>query len=281
MIAKIIDGKKIAKNYFLNITKRVRKLISIGKRPGLAMILVGKNLASKIYIKNKINACKKTGIYSICEKYDSNISESELIHNIHILNKNPLIHGILVQLPLPKHINAIKIIESISSNKDVDGYSIINSGKLMSDLPGFRPCTSYGCIKMIKSTGININGKHAVIIGRSNIVGKPMALLLLKYNATVTVCHSKTKNIKNYTKQADIIITAVGKPNIITGNMIKIGSIIIDVGINRDINNKICGDVDFSSVLPIAGFISPVPGGVGPMTIAMLLINTVESAEKS
>ncbi|XP_026688813.1 uncharacterized protein LOC113473339, partial [Diaphorina citri] len=233
------------------------------------------------YIKNKINACKKTGIYSICEKYDSNISESELIHNIHILNKNPLIHGILVQLPLPKHINAIKIIESISSNKDVDGYSIINSGKLMSDLPGFRPCTSYGCIKMIKSTGININGKHAVIIGRSNIVGKPMALLLLKYNATVTVCHSKTKNIKNYTKQADIIITAVGKPNIITGNMIKIGSIIIDVGINRDINNKIRGDVDFSSVLPIAGFISPVPGGVGPMTIAMLLINTVESAEKS
>jgi methylenetetrahydrofolate dehydrogenase (NADP+)/methenyltetrahydrofolate cyclohydrolase len=220
-------------------------------------------------------------LYSVLEKYEGTLSEAQLLARIDALNRDPKIHGILVQMPLPKHIDPQKVIEAISADKDVDGYSVLSAGELMTGLPGFRPCTPYGCMKMIESTGYNLRGKHAVVIGRSNTVGKPMALLLLQAHATVTICHSGTPDLAYHTRQADIIVAAVGRRNTVTADMIKPGALVIDVGINRDENGKLCGDVDFENAKEVAGYITPVPGGVGPMTITMLLVNTVEAAERT
>ncbi|MEN9377328.1 MAG: hypothetical protein RL710_2485, partial [Pseudomonadota bacterium] len=251
-----------------------------GVTPGLAVILVGDDPASAVYVRNKVKACADTGVHSVFEKFDASLSEAELLSRIAALNVDPAIHGILVQMPLPKHINPHKVIEAISTAKDVDGYATLSAGELMTGQPGFRPCTPYGCMKLIESTGIDLRGKHAVVIGRSNTVGKPMALLLLQANATVTICHSATVDMGYYTRQADVVVAAVGKRNVLTADMVKPGAVVIDVGMNRNDEGKLCGDVDFAGVKEIAGFITPVPGGVGPMTITMLLVNTLESAER-
>jgi methylenetetrahydrofolate dehydrogenase (NADP+)/methenyltetrahydrofolate cyclohydrolase len=228
-----------------------------------------------------VKACHDAGVHSVFEKYGADISQADLLQRIDALNRDPAIHGILVQMPLPKHIDPDRVIESIATHKDVDGYSVLSAGELMAGLPGFRPCTPYGCIKMIQSTGYDLRGKHAVVIGRSNTVGKPMALLLLQANATVTICHSGTPDLAWHTRQADVVIAAVGRANTVTADMVKPGAMVIDVGINRDAAGKLCGDVDFAGVEQVAGFISPVPGGVGPMTITMLLVNTIEAAERT
>ena len=281
MTAKIIDGNQLSKTLRADVAQRAAALTAAGKQPGLAVILVGEDPASQVYVRNKVKACGDAGVHSVFEKYDADISEADLLQRIEALNRDPSIHGILVQMPLPKHINPDKVIESIATHKDVDGYSVLSAGELMTGLPGFRPCTPYGCIKMIESTGYNLRGKHAVVIGRSNTVGKPMALLLLQANATVTICHSGTPDLAYHTRQADVVIAAVGRANTVTADMIKPGAMVIDVGINRDAAGKLCGDVDFAGVEPVAGFISPVPGGVGPMTITMLLVNTIEAAERT
>ena len=244
------------------------------------MILVGEDPASQVYVRNKVKACEDNGLYSLFDKYEADLSEAALLARIQALNADPRIHGILVQMPLPKHINPHKVIETIATHKDVDGYSTLSAGELMTGLPGFRPCTPYGCMKLIESTGLDLRGKHAVVIGRSNTVGKPMALLLLQANATVTVCHSATTNIGFHTRQADVVVAAVGRPNTLTADMVKPGAVVIDVGINRKADGKLCGDVDFENVSQIAAAITPVPGGVGPMTITMLLVNTIEAAER-
>ena len=281
MTAKIIDGNQLSKTLRADVAQRAAALTAAGKQPGLAVILVGEDPASQVYVRNKVKACGDAGVHSVFEKYDADISEADLLQRIEALNRDPSIHGILVQMPLPKHINPDKVIESIATHKDVDGYSVLSAGELMTGLPGFRPCTPYGCIKMIESTGYSLRGKHAVVIGRSNTVGKPMALLLLQANATVTICHSGTPDLAYHTRQADVVIAAVGRANTVTADMIKPGAMVIDVGINRDAAGKLCGDVDFAGVEPVAGFISPVPGGVGPMTITMLLVNTIEAAERT
>jgi len=232
-------------------------------------------------VRNKVKACQEHGLHSVFEKYDATLSEADLLARIDALNRDPAIHGILVQMPLPKHINPHRVIESISTAKDVDGYSTLSAGELLTGLPGFRPCTPYGCMKLIETTGVDLRGKHAVVIGRSNTVGKPMALLLLQANATVTVCHSATADIARHTRQADVIVAAVGRRNTVTADMVKPGAIVVDVGMNRNDEGKLCGDVDFAGVSEIAGHITPVPGGVGPMTITMLLVNTIESAERA
>ncbi|OYU76875.1 MAG: bifunctional 5,10-methylene-tetrahydrofolate dehydrogenase/5,10-methylene-tetrahydrofolate cyclohydrolase [Burkholderiales bacterium PBB5] len=246
----------------------------------MAVILVGDDPASAVYVRNKVKACADSGVRSVFEKYEATLSEAALLARIDALNTDPTVHGILVQMPLPKHINPQRVIERISTAKDVDGYSVLSAGELMAGLPGFRPCTPYGCMKLIESTGIDLRGKHAVVIGRSNTVGKPMALLLLAANATVTVCHSATPDLGVYTRQADVVVAAVGRRNVLTADMVKPGAIVIDVGMNRNDEGKLCGDVDFAGVSPVAGWITPVPGGVGPMTITMLLVNTIESAER-
>ncbi|AGF48300.1 methylenetetrahydrofolate dehydrogenase (NADP+) [Candidatus Kinetoplastibacterium oncopeltii TCC290E] len=280
METKIIDGLALSKQIYDDLEKRIKKLKNIGITPGLAVILVGESSASQIYVRNKVKACEKIGIISRQENYQDNISESELLKHIYRLNKDNKINGILIQLPLPKHIDTHKVIEAIDHNKDVDGFNVLNAGLLMTGNPLFCPCTPYGIMKIINNENINIRGANAVIVGASNIVGKPIAMLLLQAGATVTICNSKTKDLESHTRKADILIVAVGKPKMINGSMIKPGSILIDVGINRSSENKICGDIDFTSVKSIAGSITPVPGGVGPMTIAMLLTNTVESAER-
>jgi methylenetetrahydrofolate dehydrogenase (NADP+)/methenyltetrahydrofolate cyclohydrolase len=244
------------------------------------VILVGTDPASEVYVRNKVKACGDVGFHSVLERYDANLTEEQLLERIHALNNDRRIHGILVQMPLPRHINPNKVIEAIASSKDVDGYSVLSAGELLTGLPGFRPCTPYGCMKLIESTGVDLRGKHAVVIGRSNTVGKPMALMLLQANATVTICHSATPNLAQHTRGADIIVVAVGRRNTLTAEMVRPGAIVIDVGMNRDDEGKLCGDVDFSKVREIASRITPVPGGVGPMTITMLLMNTVEAAER-
>jgi methylenetetrahydrofolate dehydrogenase (NADP+)/methenyltetrahydrofolate cyclohydrolase len=281
MTAKIIDGTQLSKLLRADVAQRAAALTAAGKQPGLAVILVGEDPASQVYVRNKVKACGDAGVHSVFEKYDADISEADLLQRIDALNRNPAIHGILVQMPLPKHIRPDKVIEAIATHKDVDGYSVLSAGELMAGLPGFRPCTPYGCIKMIESTGVDLRGKHAVVIGRSNTVGKPMALLLLQANATVTICHSGTPDLAYHTRQADVVIAAVGRANTVTADMVKPGAMVIDVGINRDAAGKLCGDVDFAGVSQVAGFISPVPGGVGPMTITMLLVNTIEAAERT
>lgn len=281
MSAHLINGNILSQKLRSDIAKRAAILTTKGQQPGLAVILIGNNPASQLYVHNKVIACKKNGIYSKLELYDSTLTETELNFHIYNLNNNPKIHGILIQLPLPTHINSQKIIQTISEEKDVDGFHINNIGLMTTNNPRFIPCTPRGIIKMLQSINYSICGAHAVIVGASNIVGKPLATLLLQFGATVTICNSKTKNLKHYTRQADVLIAAIGKPNIITVDMIKSGSVIIDVGINRDNTGKLCGDVDFIRVKEIANYITPTPGGVGPMTITMLMLNTIEAAERA
>jgi methylenetetrahydrofolate dehydrogenase (NADP+)/methenyltetrahydrofolate cyclohydrolase len=278
---QIIDGIALSARLRADVATRVLALKARGVTPGLAVILVGEDPASAVYVRNKVKGCADTGVRSVFEKYEATLSEADLLARIAALNADPTIHGILVQMPIPKHINPHKVIEAISVTKDVDGYATLSAGELMTGQPGFRPCTPYGCMKLIESTGIDLRGKHAVVIGRSNTVGKPMALLLLQANATVTVCHSATADIGHHTRQADVIVAAVGKRNVLTADMVKPGAVVIDVGMNRNPEGKLCGDVDFAGVKEVASFITPVPGGVGPMTITMLLVNTLEAAERA
>jgi len=278
---QIIDGIALSAKLRADVATRVLALKARGVTPGLAVILVGEDPASAVYVRNKVKGCLDTGVRSVFEKYEATLSEADLLARIAALNADPSIHGILVQMPIPKHINPHKVIEAISVTKDVDGYATLSAGELMTGAPGFRPCTPYGCMKLIESTGIDLRGKHAVVIGRSNTVGKPMALLLLQANATVTVCHSATADIGYHTRQADVIVAAVGKRNVLTADMVKSGAVVIDVGMNRNDEGKLCGDVDFAGVKEVASFITPVPGGVGPMTITMLLVNTLEAAERT
>ncbi|ABR88683.1 methylenetetrahydrofolate dehydrogenase (NADP+) [Janthinobacterium sp. Marseille] len=280
MTAQIIDGNLLSQQLRKDVAVRAAALTAKGKQPGLAVILVGADPASQVYVRNKVKACEDNGLYSLLEKYDADMTEAALLARIAALNADPKIHGILVQMPLPKHIDSNKVIEAISPRKDVDGYSVLSAGELLTGLPGFRPCTPYGCMKLIESTGTKLAGKHAVVIGRSNTVGKPMALLLLQANATVTICHSGTADLAYHTRQADVVVAATGRRNTLTAEMIKPGAIVIDVGINRDDNGKLCGDVDFANAKEVASYITPVPGGVGPMTITMLLVNTIEAAER-
>ena len=280
MTAQLIDGVALSRKIREEVAQRAAALTARGHTPGLAVILVGEDPASATYVKNKVKACADAGVHSVLEKYDATLSEADLLARLDALNADPSIHGILVQMPLPGHIDPQKVIERISTAKDVDGYSVQSAGDLMAGLPGFRPCTPYGCMKLIESTGVPIKGKHAVVIGRSNTVGKPMALLLLQANATVTICHSATADIGAHTRRADIVVVATGRRDTLRGDMVKPGAIVIDVGINRSDEGKLCGDVDFASVAPLAAYITPVPGGVGPMTITMLLMNTIESAER-
>ena len=280
MTAQKIDGNALSQKLRADVTLRTTALKARGITPGLAVILVGENSASQVYVRNKVKACLDSGMNSILEKHAASLTEAALLDRIDALNHDASIHGILVQLPLPEHIDAQKVIEAISPAKDVDGFHIASAGALMTGMPGFWPCTPYGCMKMLESIGYDLKGKHAVVIGRSNIVGKPMALMLLQKNATVTICHSATQDLKAITLQADVIVAAVGKRNILTADMVKPGAVVLDVGMNRNEEGKLCGDVDFVGVEQVAGYITPVPGGVGPMTITMLLINTLEAAER-
>ena len=280
MPAQLINGNALSQQIRAEVATRAAALTARGVKPGLAVILVGEDPASAVYVRNKVKACAEAGLHSVLEKYEASFTEAQLLARIQALNDDPAIHGILVQMPLPRHINPQRVIETISTAKDVDGYSVQSAGDLMANLPGFRPCTPYGCMKLIESTGVDLRGKHAVVIGRSNTVGKPMALLLLQANATVTVCHSATPDLGVFTRQADVVVAAVGRRNTVTADMVKPGAIVIDVGMNRNDEGKLCGDVDFAGVSPVAGWITPVPGGVGPMTITMLLVNTIESAER-
>ena len=281
MAAQLIDGNALSQLIRTQAGERVLQLQARGVKPGLAVVLVGDNPASQVYVRNKVKACEQAGLHSVLEQLPADLSESDLLARVEALNRDPLIHGILVQLPLPAHIDAHKVIEAIDPAKDVDGFHVASAGALMTGMPGFWPCTPHGCMKMLESIGYPLSGKHAVVIGRSNIVGKPMALMLLAQNATVTICHSRTVNLKAITLQADVIVAAVGQRNTVTADMVKPGAVVIDVGMNRNEAGKLCGDVDFEGVRQVAGHITPVPGGVGPMTIAMLLVNTLESARRT
>lgn len=278
--AKIIDGNALAAELRSDVARRTAVLRKGGLTPGLAVVLVGDDPASQVYVRNKVKACVDAGLHSVLERYPASLTEAELLTRIDELNQDKGIHGILVQLPLPAHIDTHKVIEAISPAKDVDGFHVASAGALMVGQPGFWPCTPYGCMKMLESIGYDLRGKHAVVIGRSNIVGKPIALMLLQKNATVTVCHSATANLKAMTLQADVIVAAVGKRNVLTADMVKPGAVVLDVGINRNDEGKLCGDVDFAGVSQVASYVTPVPGGVGPMTITMLLVNTLEAAER-
>ena len=282
MTAQIIDGKALSAQLRTEVAQRAAALTAQGIKPGLAVVLVGDNQASQVYVRNKVKACEDVGFHSVLEKYDATMTEAELLARVEALNNDPSIHGILVQLPLPKHIDDHKVIEAISPLKDVDGFHVASAGALMVGEVGFKACTPYGCMKMLESIGMkDLRGKHAVVIGRSNIVGKPMAMMLLAANATVTICHSGTADLAAMTRQADIVVAAVGKLNVLTADMIKPGAVVIDVGMNRNAEGKLCGDVDYDGCKEVAGYITPVPGGVGPMTIAMLLVNTMEAAERT
>ena len=278
--AQLIDGVALSRQLRTEVATRAAALKAQGVTPGLAVVLVGDNSASQVYVRNKVKACQESGLHSVLEQYPASTPEDALLARIDALNSDPAIHGILVQLPLPGHIDAQKVIEAISPAKDVDGFHVSSAGALMVGQAGFWPCTPYGCMKMLESIGYELKGKHAVVIGRSNIVGKPMALMLLQKNATVTLCHSATADLKAMTLQADVIVAAVGKLNVLTADMVKPGAVVIDVGMNRNSQGKLCGDVDFDGVRQVASHITPVPGGVGPMTITMLLVNTLEAAEK-
>jgi methylenetetrahydrofolate dehydrogenase (NADP+)/methenyltetrahydrofolate cyclohydrolase len=285
MTAQLIDGNALSAQLRADVARRAAALRAQGITPGLAVVLVGDSPASQVYVRNKVKACQDNGLHSVLEHYPATLSEADLLARVEALNQDPAIHGILVQLPLPPHIDAHKVIEAISPAKDVDGFHVASAGALMVGQPGFWPCTPYGCMKMLESLnggkGYDLRGKHAVVIGRSNIVGKPMALMLLQQNATVTICHSGTANLKAMTLQADVIVAAVGKRNVLTADMVKPGAVVIDVGMNRNDEGKLCGDVDFAGVKEVAGYITPVPGGVGPMTITMLLVNTLQAAESA
>ena len=281
MTGRIIDGVALAGKIREEVAARTAALVAVGTKPGLAVVLVGSDPASQVYVKNKVAACQKAGLHSVLEQYPPTLSQAELLERVRALNADPAIHGILVQLPLPAHIDAHLVIETIAPEKDVDGFHISNAGLLMTGKPLFRPCTPYGVMKMLESEGVQLRGAVAVVIGASNIVGKPMTMLLQSAGATVTICNSKTRDLGWHTRHADIVVVATGKPRMIDGNMIKPGAIVIDVGINRGADGKLCGDVDFDSVIQVASAVTPVPGGVGPMTIAMLLVNTLEAAERA
>ena len=281
MPAQFINGNELSAKLRTDVANRAAALKVKGITPGLAVVLVGDSAASQVYVRNKIKACADNGLHSVLEKHAADMSEAALLALVEKLNKDSSIHGILVQLPLPAHIDAQKVIESIAPEKDVDGFHVASAGSLMVGRPGFWPCTPYGCMKMLESIGYSLKGKHAVVIGRSNIVGKPMALMLLQQNATVTICHSGTADLKAMTLQADVIVAAVGKRNVLTKDMVKPGAVVIDVGMNRNDEGKLCGDVEYAGVSQVASYITPVPGGVGPMTITMLLVNTLEAAERA
>ncbi len=279
MEAKVISGRELAKEIRLECKEKVSKLKKSGIQPGLAVVIVGDDPASRVYVNNKKKACEETGIRSFEYALPGETEEKELIELIETLNSDENVHGILVQLPLPSHINEEKVLLTIDPQKDVDAFHPVNVGKIMIGNYDFLPCTPAGIMEMIHRTGVDIKGKECVVVGRSNIVGKPMAMLLLHEHATVTVCHSRTKNLKEVCRRADILVVAVGKPQFIGVDHVKPGAIVIDVGTNRMENGKLCGDVDFDKVSGIASYITPVPGGVGPMTITMLLKNTIRAAE--
>lgn len=279
-MGEIIDGKKLAKEIQEKVTREVAELVKEGKQPGLAVVLVGDNQASRTYVRNKQKRTEEAGMKSVLIELPENVTEEKLLSVVEELNEDKTIHGILVQLPLPEHISEEKVIDTISFDKDVDGFHPVNVGNLFIGKDSFVPCTPAGIIELIKSTGTQIEGKRAVVIGRSNIVGKPVAQLLLNENATVTIAHSRTKDLPQVAKEADILVVATGLAKFVKKDYIKPGAIVIDVGMDRDENNKLCGDVDFDDVVQEAGFITPVPGGVGPMTITMLLVNTLKAAKR-
>ena len=279
MLAKIIDGKALAAEVRASLKSRLAQLAARGVRPGLAAILVGDDPASHVYVRNKARACEDTGIRSEVHELPAATSEDALLERITALNADRAVHGLLVQLPLPRQLDAARVLEAILPAKDVDGFHAANLGALVQGRPGFVPGTPAGVMRLIERAGVALAGKQAVIVGRSNIVGKPLALLLLQKDATVTICHSKTPDLAALTRQADVLVAAVGRPKLITAAMVKPGACVIDVGINRLPNGKLAGDVDFDAVKEVAGSLTPVPGGVGPMTIAMLIANTVRAAE--
>jgi methylenetetrahydrofolate dehydrogenase (NADP+)/methenyltetrahydrofolate cyclohydrolase len=281
MPARLIDGLALAQRIRTQVAERVAALQAPGLRPGLAVLLVGDDPASAVYVKHKVADCEAAGVRSVLERHPATLPQAALLDRIRALNADPAIHGILVQLPLPRHIDAAAVIETISPAKDVDGFHVASAGALMIGRPGFKPCTPYGCMKMLDDIGCDPRGRHAVVIGRSNIVGKPMAMMLLAAHATVTICHSATPDLATHTRGADIVVAAVGRRNVLTADMVKPGAVIIDVGMNRNDAGKLCGDVDFEAVRQVAAWITPVPGGVGPMTRAMLLVNTLEAAERA
>lgn len=282
MPAQLIDGNALSRQLRAEVAQRAGALAAHGVTPGLAVIVVGDNPASQVYVRNKVKACHDAGLHSVLEAYPATLTEAELLARVALLNADPAIHGILVQLPLPPHIDDQRVIEAISPLKDVDGFHVASAGALMvgrqGDDAGFKPCTPYGCMKMLESIGCDPRGRHAVVIGRSNIVGKPMAMLLLQASATVTICHSATKDLAAHARQADIVVVAVGRRNTLTADMVKPGAVVIDVGMNRNDEGKLCGDVDFAGVAEVASAITPVPGGVGPMTIMCLIHNTLVAA---
>ncbi|MEF3301927.1 bifunctional methylenetetrahydrofolate dehydrogenase/methenyltetrahydrofolate cyclohydrolase FolD [Paenibacillus sp. GYB003] len=279
MAQQIINGKQLVQDIRGGLKEEVDRLAAEGFRPGLAVVLVGDDPASGVYVRNKAKACEQVGIYSEVHRLPAETSQAELLALVDKLNRDANIHGILVQLPLPKHISEDAVIDAIAVEKDVDGFHPINVGNLSIGKPGLLPCTPAGIIEIIKRTGVPISGKRAVVIGRSNIVGKPVAMLLLRENATVTVCHSRTENMKELCREADILVVAIGKPKFVTKEFVKPGAVVVDVGINRLDDGTLVGDVDFDDVVDIAGPITPVPGVVGPMTITMLLQNTVQAAK--
>jgi methylenetetrahydrofolate dehydrogenase (NADP+)/methenyltetrahydrofolate cyclohydrolase len=281
MTARIIDGNALAASVRGELAERVANLKARGVTPGLVVIVVGDNPASAVYVRNKVAACEKAGMYSLKLEFAGDTPQSVVMDKLAELNRDPKIHGILVQLPLPPHFDEDAVLEAIAADKDVDGFHAENVGALMQGQPRFIPCTPYGVMKMLESANVPLKGAEAVIVGRSNIVGKPMAMLLMAAGCTVTVCHSQTRDLAFHTRRADILVAAVGRPKMISGDMIKPGAVVIDVGINRTEDGKLCGDVDFDSAKEVAGAISPVPGGVGPMTITMLLANTLEAAERA
>ncbi|HOW47261.1 MAG TPA: bifunctional methylenetetrahydrofolate dehydrogenase/methenyltetrahydrofolate cyclohydrolase FolD [Rubrivivax sp.] len=281
MTARILDGKALAADVRAEVAQRVAALRARGLQPALAVILVGDNPASQTYVRHKGSDCESVGMRFVLDRFAADLPQAALLARIAQLNADPSIHGILVQLPLPRHIDPNLVIAAISPSKDADGFHVQSAGALMVGLPGFRPCTPYGCMRLLQAAGIAPRGRHAVVVGRSNIVGKPMALMLLQADATVTVCHSATPDLATFTRQADILVAAVGRRRTITADMVKPGAVVIDVGMNQDEAGRLCGDTDFAAVREVAGWITPVPGGVGPMTRAMLLVNTVEAAERS
>ncbi|WP_285410990.1 bifunctional methylenetetrahydrofolate dehydrogenase/methenyltetrahydrofolate cyclohydrolase FolD [Variovorax sp. efr-133-TYG-130] len=281
MTAQLIDGNALAKTIRAEVAGRTAALKAKGVNPALSILLVGEDPASQVYTRHKVNDSAQTGLEATLETYPADMSEADLLARIRTLNDDPKVHGILVQLPLPRHMDSQKVIETISPAKDVDGFHVASAGALMTGAPGFWPCTPHGCMKMLESIGYDLRGKHAVVIGRSNIVGKPMAMMLLAKSATVTICHSATQDLGAITRQADVIVAAVGKLNLLTADMVKPGAVVIDVGMNRKEDGKLAGDVDFDGVKEVASWITPVPGGVGPMTRAMLLANTLEAAERA
>jgi len=281
MTAQLIDGNALAKKIRAEVAGRTEALKARGIAPHLVILLVGDDPASQVYTRHKVNDSSQTGLKATLETYPADLPEGALLERIRALNEDRSVHGILVQLPLPRHMDSGKVIETISPAKDVDGFHVASAGALVTGRPGFWPCTPHGCMKMLQDIGYDLRGQHAVVIGRSNIVGKPMAMMLLQQNATVTLCHSATRDLKAHTLQADVIVAAVGRRGLVTADMVRPGAVVIDVGMNRDEQGRLCGDVDFEAVRQVAGWITPVPGGVGPMTRAMLLVNTLQAAERA